>query len=92
MSEFPWAAYDRWLTTTPEDQGHDGYCNCGSCHAGHKESGGWEVWQNSHSADFDCCKNQIESWIEEKKVCQKHPWYHLENGSCDECEIEKEKK
>jgi hypothetical protein len=49
---------DNWITTTPEDLGHDYYCACAVCHLKHRQE--YEVEANAETPDFPCCREEIE--------------------------------
>jgi len=50
---------DAWITTTPQDEGHEYECNCWTCHKFHIEHN--QVIENSESPDFDCCRIHVEN-------------------------------
>lgn len=82
---------DAWLTTTPEDQGHDDICNCRECHEHHIYN--IEVIDLALQApqDFPCCVQELENMIRKGMVCPKHPAGSCGQATktapawCDEC-------
>lgn len=71
MSEFAWSRYDRWLTTTPEDRGHDVYCTCPECHEAHLKEGSDYVKDMAQGYRLRCCLEQMEDWNEFCRWCGK---------------------
>ena len=67
-------------------------CNCEECHLAHIEQG--EVVENSDNTDFQCCVDQMDTWIEDGIKCEKHPTAYVEPKTktepmhCDICEPE----
>jgi hypothetical protein len=77
-------AYDNWLTTTPEDRAHQPECNCERCHAQHIEM--CEVPENARRIDYQCCKDELDEWIENGKWCPEHGSADMkEGGQCALC-------
>lgn len=81
MSE---ASPPSWWFDPPEPRHSDksiipDECNCEECHAWHVEDG--QVFDNAKSPDFQCCSDQVETWIEAGEICKDH-----KNFDCEECE------
>lgn len=85
------SAYDKWLTTTPEDKGHAPECNCDRCHQAHIDED--MVEDNAEGPDFQCCIDQLDGWIADGKRCGKHPKSYFEPAEggkpayCEECDL-----
>lgn len=88
------AAYDRWLTTTPEDRAHLPECNCEPCHEWHISEGMVEDNAIEAPQDYQCCVDQLDLWIETGKRCKTHPKAYFEPATktepahCEGCEPE----
>lgn len=98
MREFDSSAYERWCNQKEWDaEGHDGYCNCDTCHKYHYDHG--MVADNAEMPDFQCCKDQMEEWFESGRRCRKHPRAYAEEpcaansftAYCEACEGEGER-
>jgi len=87
-------AYDRWLTTTPEDRAHPSECNCEKCHEWHIDEG--MVIENAvdWGIDFQCCVDEFDLMVEKKQACRTHPKSYFEPATktepahCEGCEPE----
>lgn len=62
-------------------EGHKSECNCFDCHKVHLSF--WEVEANAKSPDFQCCKDEIQSWIDLGVYCLIHGGGF--EGGCLEC-------
>jgi|WetSurMetagenome_2_1015567.scaffolds.fasta_scaffold50434_5 hypothetical protein len=58
-------------------------CNCEECHEGHKEFD--DVYENSKSPDYQCCREQMAEWYRTGDRCEKHPTAYCEVGLCESC-------
>lgn len=77
-------AYDRWLTTTPQDRAHLPECNCEKCHKSHLEEG--MVISNALDSpqDYDCCVEKFDDMVEQGEVCKTHPRAYFEKATKDQ--------
>lgn len=69
--------------------GHLPECKCERCHDGHVEAD--EVEDNAKRPDYECCRGQIEIWIQAGYWCPKNKHGRLsmdltQKGLCHECE------
>jgi len=79
------AAYDRWLD--PPEPKCPEECNCEDCHDHHMRNG--EVAELAELGDFQCCEDQLDSWIDDGEWCGDKPKDHgnayMWKGRCLEC-------
>ena len=75
--------YDKWLTSTPEDKGHDWSCSCGKCHEHHILIDGYK------DITFPCCTDEVDFLMTIGKWCPAKPGTHGGNsmfeGKCERC-------
>jgi len=69
---------------------HESHCACQHCHATHLEDG--LVSEYANDADHDCCRRELDSWIEANKWCAVHGDAYIEKIDkryfCAECGYE----
>lgn len=66
--------YDKWLTTTTQDMGHDSLCHCSSCHSYHRQE---------KEFGEDCLRCEAERCV----VCKGTGWIDFDNDvECINCE------
>lgn len=79
---------DKWLTTTPEDQGHDEGCNCVVCHEYH------DLLENLDDINYPCCTDRVDFLISIGRWCSNKPKEHdesyMRDGICLDCKAESE--
>lgn len=69
----------------PYEIEHDGECNCDDCHALHIQNS--QVYENSESVDFPCCKDQMRLWKYLGYLCEKHPGSNWDGPTNDDPRI-----
>ena len=67
-------------------EGHSDVCQCQRCHQHHIEGGMVEENTKIPFDEFQCCKDTLETWIEEGRWCGEHGSAYLDpENNCLEC-------
>ena len=70
-----------------QPSGHESHCNCSPCHQQHIEH--QLVSDYANDADHECCKRELDSWIEQGRWCEIHGDAYIDKKNyCLECGYE----